>query len=40
MKSSGLVPNSVTYGCMIDACVKNGFIDRAIEIFETMKVDG
>ncbi len=23
MKEIGLVPNSVTYGCLIDACVKN-----------------
>ena len=40
MKENNLVPNSVTYGCLIDACVKNGKIDRAIEIFETMKKDG
>jgi len=23
MKGKGLVPNSVTYGCLIDACVKS-----------------
>jgi len=23
MKENNLVPNSVTYGCLLDACVKN-----------------
>lgn len=40
MKESGLVPNSVTYGCLIDACVKNGRVERAVEVFEQMKKDG
>ena len=40
MKENQLIPNSVTYGCLIDACVKNSKLDRAIEVFETMKRDG
>ena len=40
MKENNLVPNSVTYGCLIDACVKNGKIDKAMEVFESMKKDG
>lgn len=30
----------MTYGCLIDACVKNNQVDRAMEVFETMKRDG
>ena len=40
MKENNLVPNSVTYGCLIDACVKNNKFDKAMEVFETMKRDG
>jgi pentatricopeptide repeat protein len=29
MKSLKLTPNSVTYGCLLDACVKNSDIKRA-----------
>jgi len=39
MKSIGLVPNSVTYGCLLDACVKNSDTKRAIEVFECMQKD-
>ena len=39
MKESDLIPNNVTYGCLIDACVKNGKIERATEVFESMKRD-
>ena len=35
-----MVPNSVTYGCLIDACVKNNQVERAMEVFEAMKKDG
>jgi len=24
MKENKLVPNDITYGCLIDACIKNG----------------
>lgn len=40
MKEHNLIPNSVTYGCLIDACVKNNKVEKAMEIFETMKQDG
>jgi len=40
MKESNLIPNSVTYGCLIDACVKNNQVDQAMEVFDTMKKDG
>ena len=39
MKENNLVPNSVTYGCLIDACVKNGKVEKAIEVFEVMQRD-
>ena len=29
----------MTYGCLLQACVKNDDIRRACEVFETMKVD-
>jgi len=29
--------NAVTYGCMIDACVKCGNLNKAVEIFEGMR---
>lgn len=40
MKEHNLIPNSVTYGCLIDACVKNNRINDAMEVFESMKSDG
>lgn len=40
MKDLKIIPNSVTYGCLIDACIKNNKVDKATEIFETMKRDG
>ncbi len=39
MKRLRLVPNSVTYGCLLDACVKNGDVRRANDVFECMKRD-
>lgn len=40
MKQFGLTPNNVTYGCLIDACVKNSFIQQAVEVYESMRNDG
>merc|ERR1719445_1432331 len=31
--------SAVTYGCMIDACVKCGYIEKAVEIFHGMEKD-
>lgn len=39
MRENKLVPNSVTYGCLIDACVKNNQIERALEVYRFMKHD-
>jgi len=39
MKSLSLTPNSVTYGCLLDACVKNSDTKRANEVFECMLRD-
>jgi len=39
MKDLGLKPNSVTYGCLIDACVKNSNLQLAVEIYENMVRD-
>ena len=32
MREKGLTPNSVTYGCLMDACIKNDALDRALEV--------
>lgn len=40
MAKIGLTPNNVTYGCLIDACVKNGYIDKALSVFHQMDKDG
>ena len=41
MKEKNLIPSNVTYGSLIDACVKNCQVERAIKIFEEdMKNDG
>lgn len=39
MRQRNLIPNSVTYGCLLDACVKNGKLDRALEVFNTLRED-
>ena len=39
MKFAQLVPSSMTYGCLLQACVKNNDILRAVEVFENMKKD-
>jgi len=36
MKDRSLKPNSVTYGCLIDACVKNSLITEAMHVYEEM----
>lgn len=37
MKQNRVKLNSVSYGCMLDACVKCHHVDAAIEIFNEMK---
>merc|ERR1719487_613039 len=32
--------NAVTYGCMLDACIKCGDLPKAIEVFREMKAGG
>ena len=32
--------NSVTYGCMLDACVKCGNLQKAVEVFQGMRATG
>lgn len=39
MKSLNLTPNSVTYGCLLDACVKNSDFRRANQVFDCMQRD-
>lgn len=39
MKRQSLVPNLVTYGCLLDACVKNNDISRAHNVFNCMRRD-
>lgn len=39
MKRLKLVPNSITYGCLLDACVKNNDTKRAHSVFECMQRD-
>ncbi|KAE8726138.1 1-aminocyclopropane-1-carboxylate synthase [Hibiscus syriacus] len=41
MKSTkGIVPDTVTYNCLIDGFSKTGEIERGIELFEQMKEEG
>jgi pentatricopeptide repeat domain-containing protein 1 len=40
MKQCGITVNDVTYGCLVDACVKNDRLDMALELFEQMKSAG
>ena len=39
MQKHDLIPNSVTYGCLLDACVKNNDLQRAQDVFDCMKRD-
>jgi pentatricopeptide repeat protein len=39
MKENKLIPNDVTYGCLIDACIKNGNLQKALQVFKDMKKD-
>ena len=39
MQRHDLIPNSVTYGCLLDACVKNNDLQRAQDVFDCMKRD-
>lgn len=36
MKEKDLKPNSITYGCLIDACVKNSLISEAMTVYNEM----
>jgi pentatricopeptide repeat domain-containing protein 1 len=36
MLQAKLVPNAVTYGCLLDACVKNGQLEQAEEVWQNM----
>ena len=40
MRESHLAANSVTYGCLLDACVKSGSLDMAEKVFDCMIGDG
>eukprot|EP00438_Fugacium_kawagutii_P007720 Skav224505 [mRNA] locus=scaffold3754:68813:74478:- [translate_table: standard] len=40
MQAEGLEANAVTYGCMLDACVKCGHLEKALHIFAIMKQRG
>ena len=35
-----MVPSSMTYGCLLQACVRNNQIERAESVFEGMKREG
>lgn len=37
MKNKQLQINDVTYGCLVDACIKNERLDLALIIIEKMK---
>jgi len=40
MKENKLAPNDITYGCLIDACIKNGNLHWALKVYHDMKKDG
>ena len=37
MIQAKLVPNAVTFGCLLDACVKNSKLEKAQEVWDCMK---
>ena len=39
MKNKNVQINDVTYGCLVDACVRNDRLDRGLWIIEEMKRD-
>ena len=39
MKEQNLKPNDVTYGWLIDACIRNRNIEKAEEVFRSMEED-
>jgi pentatricopeptide repeat protein len=39
MRESNLSANAVTYGCILDACVKSNRVDMAEKVFECMVSD-
>merc|ERR1712232_1523063 len=40
MESQRAEANAVTFGCMLDACVKCGHLSKAVEIFNDMRPTG
>ena len=40
MRRANVVPTAVTYGCYIDACIRNGNMEHAIKVFDEMEPDG
>ncbi|EFJ40780.1 hypothetical protein VOLCADRAFT_119885, partial [Volvox carteri f. nagariensis] len=40
MRASGLRPDAVTYGTLIDAAVRSGSVSSALEVLSAMRVDG
>jgi pentatricopeptide repeat domain-containing protein 1 len=39
MKTKQVCVNDVTYGCLVDACIKNDRLDMALKLIEQMKRD-
>jgi len=39
MRRANVVPTAVTYGCYIDACIRNGNMDHAMRVFDEMTPD-
>jgi len=39
IKKRGVIPNDVTYGCLMDACIKSNNISALIKVYEQMKRD-
>lgn len=37
MRSEGVVPNEVTFICVLSACSRMGFVDRGLRIFRSMR---
>ena len=40
MKQQSVVPNVITYSTLISACEKGNELERALEIFATMRQEG
>jgi pentatricopeptide repeat protein len=40
MRTKGIMPSQITFGILLDACINENQVERAEEVFDTMKKEG